>query len=70
MYLKRLKELREKNGLTCAQVGTVLGKDEKRYMKIENGETDLKIPELIKLCDLYGVTADDLLECDWPVKDR
>ena len=68
MYLKRLKELREERGQTYEQVGEIIGKDAKKYMKIENGEIDLKIPELIKVWDLYGVTADYLMELERPVK--
>lgn len=70
MYLKRLKELREERGLTCKQVGEVLGKDGKKYRKIENGKKNLKISELIKLCDYYDVTPDYLLERDSTVKSE
>lgn len=60
-YCARLRELREERNLTYVQVSEIIGKSEQFYRNIEMGKTEMKVPEAIKLCDLYGVTVDDLL---------
>ena len=61
MYRKRMRSLREDRDLTQAEVGAVLNKTQQGYNHIEAGRAELKIEDLIKLCDLYGVTADYLI---------
>ena len=61
MYRKRMRSLREDRDLTQAEVGAVLNKTQQGYAHIEAGRAELKIEDLIKLCDLYGVTADYLI---------
>lgn len=60
-YRQRMKDLREDHDLTQAQVGKILQKSQQGYNHIENGRADLKIEDLITLCDLYGVSADYLV---------
>ena len=57
-YRERMKNLREDNDLTQAQLGEVLNKSQQGYNHIEAGRAELKIEDLIKLCDFYKVTAD------------
>ena len=57
-YRQRMKDLREDRDLTQAQVGAVINKSQQGYNHIEAGRAELKIEDLIKLCDLYGVSAD------------
>jgi len=57
-YRERMKNLREDNDLTQAQLGEVLNKSQQGYNHIETGRAELKIEDLIKLCDFYKVTAD------------
>ena len=54
----RLRELREDNDLTQAQVAKVLSKSQQGYNHLEMGRAELKIEDLIKLCDFYNVSAD------------
>ena len=61
MYRKRMRSLREDRDLTQAEVGAVLNKTQQGYNHIESGRAELKIEDLIRLCDLYGVTADYLI---------
>ena len=61
MYRKRMRSLREDRDLTQAEVGAVLNKTQQGYNHIEAGRAELKIEDLIKLCDLYGVSADYLI---------
>ena len=60
-YRKRMRELREERGLTQTQVGAFLGKSQQGYNHIEAGRAELKIEDMIRLCRLYGVTADDFV---------
>ncbi len=57
-YRERMRELREDNDLTQAQVAKVINKSQQGYNHIETGRAELKIDDLIKLCDLYKVSAD------------
>lgn len=64
-YRERMRELREDNDLTQDFVGKYLSKSQQGYNHIEAGRAELKIEDLIKLCELYGVTADYLIgRCD------
>lgn len=60
-YRQRLRDIREDHDLSQAQVGAVLHKSQQGYSHIENGRAELKIDDLKKLCDFYGVTADYLI---------
>lgn len=57
---KKLKELRQKSGLTADEVGAKIGKSGKTVNAWENnrGQPDAEI--LIALCDIYEV--DDILK--------
>ena len=57
-YRERMRGLREDRDLTQAQVGQVINKSQQGYSHIESGRAELKIEDLIKLCDFYHVTAD------------
>ena len=60
-YRERMRSLREDRDLSQAQIGKLLNKSQQGYSHIENGRAELKIEDLIKLCDYYGVTADYLI---------
>ena len=57
-YRERMRALREDNDLTQAEVAKVINKSQQGYNHIEIGRAELKIDDLIKLCDFYNVTAD------------
>ena len=57
-YRERMRGLREDRDLTQAQVAKVINKSQQGYNHIETGRAELKIEDLIKLCDFYRVTAD------------
>ena len=57
-YRQRMRALREDSDLTQAQVAAVLAKSQQGYSHIENGKAELKIEDLITLCDFYNVSAD------------
>lgn len=63
--LKLLKQLRQQNGLTLAEVSAHLGfKSQQGYFYKETGVRNISAGELGSLATLYGVSSDDLLESD------
>ena len=57
-YRIRMRNLREDGDLTQKEVGKVINKSQQGYSHIEDGRAELKIDDLIKLCDYYNVSAD------------
>ncbi len=57
----RLKEFREKRGLSQAAVAAHIGISRQMYNKYENGEVEPSIRAIKALCTLYAVSYDELL---------
>ena len=57
-YRIRMRNLREDHDLTQKEVGKIINKSQQGYSHIEDGRAEMKIDDLIKLCDFYNVTAD------------
>ena len=57
-YRTRIKDLREDRDITQAEIGALLQKSQQGYNHIENGRAELKIEDLVKLCEFYNVSAD------------
>ena len=57
-YRERMRGLREDKDLTQAQIAKIINKSQQGYNHIETGRAELKIEDLIKLCDFYKVSAD------------
>lgn len=57
-YRMRLRNVREDRDLTQAEVGNVIGKSQQGYNHIEAGRAELKIDDLVKLCQYYNLSAD------------
>ena len=60
-YRQRLREIREDRDLSQAEVGQVINKSQQGYSHIENGRAELKIDDLIALCQFYQLSADYLI---------
>ena len=60
-YRKKLRELREDHDYTQSQIGALLGKSQQGYNHIEAGRAELKIDDLIKLCQFYDLSADYII---------
>ena len=60
-YRERIKGLREDSDLTQAQLGKLLNKSQQGYSHIESGRAELKIDDLIKLCEFYNLSADYII---------
>lgn len=57
-----LKELRESNNLTQAQIAKRLGITQNYYCEIETGkkQADLNFSTAIKLAGIFNITLDDI----------
>ena len=60
-YRTRIRNVREDRDLTQAEVGKVLNKSQRGYNHIEAGRAELKIDDLVKLCQFYNLSADYLI---------
>lgn len=60
-YRTRIRNVREDRDLTQAEIGKVLNKSQQGYNHIEAGRAELKIDDLVKLCQFYNLSADYLI---------
>lgn len=58
----RLRELRNKSGLTQNEIANKLGVSGQTILNWENGIYEPKINQLIQLADLFNVSVDYLIE--------
>jgi len=57
-YIVIIKNLREDHDYTQAYVAEYLGTSQTMYARYERGANELPVRHLIRLCELYGVSAD------------
>ena len=60
-YRMRIREAREDRDYTQAQIGRILNKSQQGYNHIEAGRAELKIEDLVRLCQFYQLSADYLI---------
>ncbi|MBR3975565.1 MAG: helix-turn-helix transcriptional regulator [Clostridia bacterium] len=60
-YRERMRNLREDSDLTQSELGKLLNKSQQGYNHIEAGRAELKIDDLIKLCQFYNLSADYII---------
>lgn len=60
-YFEILRELREDNDLTQAQIAKVLGTTQQVYSRYEKGENEMPVRHVITLCRFYRISADYVL---------
>lgn len=58
MYLPRLRDLREDNDLTQAQIAEILGTKQTIYSRYERGFQNVPLEFLLALADYYNVSVD------------
>ena len=61
MFAERLRELREKHGLTQKELGNALNVTSQTISNYEIGKREPEISEFIKLADYFGVSIDYLI---------
>ncbi len=67
---KNLVELRKKNKLTQQELATKLNYSDKAVSRWEHAETLPDIETLCRVCDIYGVRFEYLLQEEQPTKGR
>ena len=60
-YRIRIRNIREDRDLTQAEIGRLLNKSQQGYNHIEAGRAELKIEDLVKLCQFYDLSADYII---------
>ena len=60
-YQERIRALREDHDLTQEQVAKYLGTSQTMYARYERGANELPLRHLVALCELYHVSADEIL---------
>lgn len=60
-YIDIIRELREDLGLKQSDVAKYLGTTQQVYSRYECGINEIPVRYIIALCDLYNVSADELL---------
>ncbi len=68
-YVKIIRDLREDNDLTQEQIARLLGTSQTMYARYERGANEMPIHHLIRLCEIYGVSADYILGIEPRAKD-
>ena len=62
MYYKRIRELREDNDKTQADIAKILSTTQQHYSRIEKGQTEISADRVAILARFYNVSADYILE--------
>ena len=57
-----IKEARKAAGYTQQQVSDIMLMTQQQYSRFENGVFELNYAQIIKLCQLFNITASDLFE--------
>lgn len=57
----RIKQLRTQQNYTQRQLADYLGISQSLYAKYESGDRNIKLSQLIKLCDVYGCQEEYIL---------
>ena len=60
-YIKTIRDLREDNDKTQAEIAKILNTSQTMYARYERGANELPIHHLITLCNYYKVSADYIL---------
>lgn len=60
-YRTRLRDVREDHDLTQSDVGKLINKSQQGYNHIETGRAELRIDDLVTLCQFYDLSADYLI---------
>ena len=60
-YIKKIRDLREDNDKTQAEIAKILGTSQTMYARYERGANEIPIHHLVTLCNYYNVSADYIL---------
>ena len=68
MKLKRIRDLREDNDLTQADIAKYLNVTQRTYSRYENDDRAIPLEQLVKLAEYYNTSVDYLLNIFKPAK--
>ena len=60
-YRKIMRDLREDADLTQQEVAKYLGTSQTMYARYERGANERPIHHMVRLCEMYSVSADEFL---------
>ncbi|MFN8488936.1 MAG: helix-turn-helix transcriptional regulator [Caldilineaceae bacterium] len=66
---EKLRILRNRRGLTLRQLGDLLAVDYGYVGRMERGEKTPNLAMLLKIADIFGVTADQLMRDELELDD-
>lgn len=69
-YASLIKSLRANRGLSQSVVAEKLGLSRQSYMTVERGARELTLQEAGKLCELYGITIEELSKATTPQYEK
>ena len=69
-YVRRIRELREDNDKTQSEIAEILGTSQTMYARYERGANELPVRHLIRLSELYNVSADYILGLSDDMQER
>jgi transcriptional regulator with XRE-family HTH domain len=61
LYIDRIKQFRQENNISQAQMARTLGMTQQQYFKYEKGINEMPVRYLLMICETYGLSADWLL---------
>lgn len=62
----RIREMRERSGMTQSDVADALDITRTRYANWESEYRDINLADAVRLADLYKCSLDELAGRDWP----
>lgn len=61
---KSIAKIRKSKGYSQAKIAEILQTTQQQYSKYETGTQEIPVRHIIKLCEIYGVSANELLGID------
>ena len=59
---ENLKQARKFKGFTQAEVAKILSMTQQQYSRFENGIFELNYEQILKLCELYEISPNELFQ--------
>ncbi len=69
-YASFIKSLRTKRGISQSTVAEKLGLSRQSYMAVERGRREMTLQEAEKLCELYGISIEELSKVTAPQYEK
>lgn len=59
-----IKQARKDKGYTQKEVGAMLRMTQQQYSRFENGVFELNYAQILKICELFEITPNELFQID------